>query len=375
MNYDSAIKHISSMPPSLLKEVFFQLINIDEEDEHLFRTLEYIVDVIVRTGGLKEIPFLIKLLDYKHPLIPYCATNAILRIGSDTIPFLVKSLENFANSLSLASIIFVLGALHATVAIEVIIDFLHSPRSIIRESAATALGNIGDSRAIVPLMSVIDSNDGVVAACALISLGKIGAQSTLPVLLKNLNEGDVLFQISAAKGLGLLRSSNATASLISKLASSSPDIRFETAVALGNIGDPRAVDALLPIAFNDDSTTYEGEIVSYAAAMACGLINNSWVKDKISKVVEETADERLYRFGMEGVCFWKERWSFDLLITQLKSLDTFRRLYAAQALGRLGYLEAIPILEELVLFDKGYIWDGGTVAEAAANSIARLSLV
>jgi HEAT repeat protein len=95
-----------------------------------------------------------------------------------------------------------------------LIRALKYPKSpLVRKSAATALGDLGDERAVEPLIEALQDEDNFVRKMAATACGK-------------------------------LHDRKAVEPLIEALADEDPFVRERAAQALGKIGDSRAVDPL-----------------------------------------------------------------------------------------------------------------------------------
>jgi len=151
-------------------------------------------------------------------------------------------------------------------------------------SAVLELGRIGTPRAVEILIDCLARLDGVSRSAAR-ELGRLGdARATKP-LADLLGEPEV--SQSAAEALVKLRALDA---LLAALKSEQPAVRKRAAVALGETGDARAVDALISTLQADPE--YE---VRTAAATAMGQLKEQralWVLVATLKLRDETTPER-----------------------------------------------------------------------------------
>ena len=116
-----------------------------------------------------------------------------------------------------------------------------------RAWAARYLGEMGDPEAIQPLIRLLSVNDFQTRAAAAIALGRLRAVEAVPALLACIDQGpnDIIMRAWAITALGEIASDEAVPRLIEVLGS--PDDRSlwrTAAIALGAIGDARAVQAL-----------------------------------------------------------------------------------------------------------------------------------
>ncbi len=130
-----------------------------------------------------------------------------------------------------------------------------------RQWAAWALGETGRKEACAALneRAFAADEDNEVKFCAMVSLGKLGAVEALPTLEKlaaakgkgeGTNEPLLSLRLAAVRAVGLLKQEIGTGVLIGRLTDEdpyfreSPEIKFESAVALGRIGSQQAVAPL-----------------------------------------------------------------------------------------------------------------------------------
>jgi HEAT repeat protein len=159
-----------------------------------------------------------------------------------------KTTEDFLRQNILES----LGIIGNPRGFQIVLNALKDVNKEIQASAVRALGWFGDSKAFEPLLEMIDNDEIFVAAYATQSLGQIRDERALEPLLNLLTYSkQPLLQIYAIKGLGELRKTEAVESLIQALKSKSADFRYEAAIALGKIGDERALEILNGLAQKD----------------------------------------------------------------------------------------------------------------------------
>jgi HEAT repeat protein len=179
----------------------------------------------------------------------------------------------------------------------------------VRIAAARGLGEIGDSGAIAPLIAQLNDKDrefkGIVVD-ALVRFGECGIEA----LIAALKDGDSSMRREAALALGKLGDARAVEPLFAVLNDGDSYVRDTVAKALGILGDARAVEPLIA-ALNDGDSH-----VHYAAAAALG----------------ELGDARAVEPLLDGI----------------KHGDSNLRLGAARALGKLGDARAVePLIAAL----------------------------
>ncbi|HEY9830549.1 MAG TPA: HEAT repeat domain-containing protein [Stenomitos sp.] len=231
-------------------------------------------------------PLIEKLTDTDFR-VRHDAADAIAKIGSPAVPFLI--------------------------------DALKAENQQVRWRAASALADIGaEASAAVPtLLITLHDQDEYIRRIAAYALGKIGpeASTAVPDLIEALHDSDRNLRLVAAYALGKIGSaaSSAVPALIVTLQDTNAEVRWNAAMALGRIGAD--ADTVVP-----------------------ALINA--LQDK-AKHVRQGAVDALGQFGA------KAKTAVPALITALKDENKYVRLNAASALGRIG-LEAKPAIPALI---------------------------
>lgn len=132
---------------------------------------------------------------------------------------------------------------------------LSDPSSDVRRMAAEALGEKGDPAAAFPLLKELDDEDVHARKAAAEALGLVlekapagtpGRPEAVDALIRLLGDPDYGVRYNSAAGLSHLRSRRAVPALVTVL-ERDPDeaVRSEAAWALGQTGDPVAVEPLV----------------------------------------------------------------------------------------------------------------------------------
>lgn len=280
----------------------------------------------------------------------------------------------------------------------------------IRRDAAIALGNIGDSHAVEPLSEVyknecIFEGSYAVREATVTAIGKIGDNSAIKFLLDALgdrHEGVRHTAISALIGIGdtvvtplgeLAMSKDvsddtmeATIEILGKIGGTrSVEIlaslllmeareslltaKEKAAVALGQIGDRRAVEPLIAALTKRDTVpdTRNGifigseymevgtrgyDPVRKSAALALIKIGKSSVEPLIALLKDKNSPGRLK--AAEALGEIKDSRAVEPLIEALKDSSGWVKIEAAKALGKLRNRQAIEPLIEVIKKDKDY---------------------
>lgn len=245
-------------------------------------------------------------------------------------------------------------------------DLRHSPRWSVRAGAARRLGEIGSARAVPGLLDAMRDpyeDEDVKLACAR-ALGMIRDPQAIPFLIEALREPDrwvsprvaeVLIPFGslaeapliealrdpnsdnlrtwAASILGEMRSRVAVPNLIRALWDRAESVRAAAARALGEIADPRAVNALLEGTLRDPSA-----LVRMEAAVALGKIGDEKAVEALQlaladpdPIVRLHALEALEMIGPSAG---------EVLEGSLTDDDPEVRHRTAAVLERLGYVQA-----------------------------------
>jgi HEAT repeat protein/DNA replication protein DnaC len=259
--------------------------------------------------------------------------------------------------------------------------------------AAEALGKIGDPQAVPRLLPLLKDRRWDVYQRTIVALGHIGVVA-LPHLLPMLTERNNDVRQHVTEALGEIGDPQAVPHLLPLLKDRSKQVRSSAAKALGKLGNPLAVPYLLPLLKDRD------DFVRANTAEALGKLGNPLavpyllrlLKDKGYYVCEESAIA-LKRLGTDAVLhllpLLKNRnWDIRLharialgkmeadavphLLLLLKNMNeevgehSAVRMYAAEALGDIRYLQAVPHLLPL-LRDKNWY-----VRKSAINSLGKI---
>jgi HEAT repeat protein len=127
--------------------------------------------------------------------------------------------------------------------IPVLLDALSDTEVSVRGYAALALGGLGETSVIEPVTALADDPDSEVRVCAAATLARLGDHRAVPLFRAALaNDGE---PARLATGLiGLYEIDAGVEPLIEALSNESAELREACAVALGKVGDPRALPAL-----------------------------------------------------------------------------------------------------------------------------------
>lgn len=116
----------------------------------------------------------------------------------------------------------------------------------VRHAVIAALEALGDARAVVPLIGRIQEQRAALRRQAAAALGTLGDIRAASALIVALGDGDAGVRAAAARSLGKLKADDAVWSLGALLeAEADPDVQDAALEALGAMGSPSSVDAIL----------------------------------------------------------------------------------------------------------------------------------
>ena len=85
-----------------------------------------------------------------------------------------------------------------------LIEALDDAKYVVRQSAAMALGDMGDRRAVEGLIARLGDESEVVRQAAAVSLGKLGAQEAVEPLIRAVGDESEVVRKAAVNGLGMI---------------------------------------------------------------------------------------------------------------------------------------------------------------------------
>jgi HEAT repeat protein len=116
----------------------------------------------------------------------------------------------------------------------------------VRHAVIGALEDLGDPRAVVPLIGRIQEQRAPLRRQAVLALGSLGDARAASALIVALGDTDATVRAAAASALGQLRTPDAVWSLGALLETEpDPDVQGALLGALGAIGSPSSLDAIL----------------------------------------------------------------------------------------------------------------------------------
>jgi HEAT repeat protein len=214
-------------------------------------------------------------------------------------------------------------------AVEFLIERLKDKNSDVRRNVAWALGEIGDARAVDALIKALKDEDSDVRKSVAWALGEIGWKP-------GNDEERVLYYIANGDWDECVKmGSFAVEFLIERLKDKNSDVRRNVAWALGEIGDARAVDALIK--------ALKDRVIRIRVAEALGKIGDSRAVDALIEALRDW-DEDVRKSVVWALGEIGDARAVDALIEALRDWDEDVRKSVVWALGEIGDARAVDAL-------------------------------
>ncbi len=131
---------------------------------------------------------------------------------------------------------------------EKLIEALKSNKGSTRVAAMMALGEMRENDAVDPILRILNRDYPLAKASAAIALGKIGDERAVETLKKEMKDGDGEYvRSSSAIALGKIGDENSVPYLIDRLRDQKIRVRSSAILALGEIGNETTVKPLIEI--------------------------------------------------------------------------------------------------------------------------------
>ena len=228
------------------------LLNALEDDYWAVRT--QIGWALAKIGGEQAIEGLITLFNDNMMEVQSEADSAMASIGVSTVPKLIACLkdERWRVREQAAK---TLGLLKDPQAVQGLMITCRDRDGAVKSAAAEALGRIGDPKAIPALIKLFKDPSKIVRETAGTALVYIGEES-IPALINALKDPHFVIRCHGVRALGGMttdyqvgrawtKDSRVVDALVEALKDEDRAVREDATIALGIIGDPRAVDGLI----------------------------------------------------------------------------------------------------------------------------------
>lgn len=223
-------------------------------DEHAFVRWQAGLALVEQSNGRQKLVELLK----NYPASPPEFTSTGAELKTD---------------LMCAAAIDVLAEKKSVDAQAYLVKSLSSSDARVRQSAAEALGKLGQGEAVPWLIAALKDSDLWVRRAAAIGLGHLRDARAAAGLSACLKDKAVIVRRSAAYALGALRAEAALPALKISLADPDPQVRRNSAWALGRIGRSEVVAALTPLL---DDNSLNGAVATAASEAIATLTQSRW---------------------------------------------------------------------------------------------------
>lgn len=209
---------------------------------------------LAKIGGSRAIEGLITLFNDNLMEVQAEAVKAAASMGESIVPSLLPCLKDQRWKVR-EQAAKALGELRAVQAVESLMVACRDRDGAVKSAAAEALGKIGDSKAVPTLVKLFKDQSKIVRETAGTALMHIGEPS-IDALLDAVKDPHFVVRCHAVRALGGMttdyqmgrawtKDPRVVDALIQLLKDPDRAVREDATIALGNIGDPRAVDGLI----------------------------------------------------------------------------------------------------------------------------------
>jgi HEAT repeat protein len=261
-----------------------------------------------RAGDATAFRELIGLLSVAERQLNDKVYPLILELGDPAIPFLLESV-NTDDRIRREHVIAALGTLKVAQAVAPIGRVLGDRSLQRRYIAAWSLGEIGDPRGIPFLLAALGDDEGEVQRYAVRALIKINREAVVPLLVL-LETASARATSAAVRALGDIGDSRALSALLQRV---DGPARQEVLHALGKLKDPRAEAALIDGLLDADWQSRMNAAMSLGAlgGPAAAVALEQAVEDEVL-VVREWAARSLEMISGSHVKYRNEQGEYVL---------------------------------------------------------------
>ncbi len=202
-----------------------------------------LVDIIKKGLGSFEEGY--EVLSVQNEVIGALVTNG----NATTTGFLLDALKSVDDEWTHWAIVYMLGVIHDSSALDTMLEALDNPSFVIRKEAVTRLGGFKDRKTVDPLIAILENTDESVTirAAAIYSLNVLRDERAAPALREALNDENSAIRLQAVSALGGIKDAKSVLKLSEMINNllETDAIRAAAVAALGNIGDPSSEDLFL----------------------------------------------------------------------------------------------------------------------------------
>ncbi len=306
-----------------------ELLKVEEDPLIRIKIIEIIGNI-----GITKIKPLLKIFEESDSCTRAKVAEALGKIGDqEAIKPLILHLNDNSYDVQ-AKVIGALGELGNTLAVTPLIKKLNSENKNVIWETIISLGKLRDREAIEPLIPFLDNPNPKIRLKVLDAFEKISDPSIVTNLLTTLEDDDPNIRAKTVEILGLIGDKNISHYLLKKL-DDVQLVRLEAIRALGILRDPEALDKLLDL-LNNEPINSKKEII-----LALGKIGNK----KAVKPILELAEEAELR----GTILWalseiEDDIKIKIQIKKLQKNDLKTKLEVIDELSKINSNRIIPPL-------------------------------
>lgn len=279
--------------------------------------------------------------------------GALLTNGNETTTgFLLGALKTADDEWTRWAMIYMLGVIHSSSALDTMLAELESQSYVIRKEVVTRLGGFKDRKTVDILIEILRNKEEMVSirAAAVASLNALRDERAAPALRQALNDENSAIRLQAIAALSSIKDAKSVVKLSEMVENQleTDAIRATAVTALGNIGDKSSEDLLI--------RTLDNRIgnIRNNAILALGKLESTTAVPLLISILED------------------KRIRLDASTAALANASP--RMKAAIALGQIGGEAAINALSHRLIDDTEYIIaleDAGNRRNLALNDRKR----
>jgi len=271
---------------------------------------------------------------------------------------------------------------------EGLLRLLDDPVLSVRAAAVLGIAEVGDARCLPIVLARFDDGDPGVREAAVIAAGRIGGDEAIAAIREALGRGEPEIRFQAIASLAEAAPAEAAA-LLPLIDDDDPEVRAQTAAALGELDASHAADALAALLDDLDARPRREAALALAAfgdprgegilcealddperaieaALALGEVGGEQAREALAAVagrffvslhLKAAAGAALARLGDER--------GPAAIRSVLRAMRSDGRSFAAELVGRYGLRELGPDLDALLAAPRGA--DPAVVRDALAS--------
>ena len=279
--------------------------------------------------------------------------GALLTNGNETTTgFLLDALKTADDEWTRWALVYMLGVIHSSSALDTMLAELESPSYVIRKEVVTRLGGFKDRKTVDTLIGILENSEEMVSirAAAVASLNALRDERAAPALRTALNDENSAIRLQAITALSSIKDAKSVAKLSEMVENrlETDTIRAAAVTAIGNIGD-KSSESLLIRALDNRIGNIRNN-----AILALGKLESTTSVPLLISILED------------------RRIPLDASTAALANASP--RMKAAIALGQIGGEAAVTALSHRLIDDTEYIIaleDAGNRRNLALNDRKR----